>query len=346
MNWRILLRRNLRFHRRGNLAVILGIAVGTAALVGALLVGESLRGSLRERVERRLGGMESILTAHHPVTLETATVLHNRFGLLPLTIARGSIALVGTNGQPQRRVNEVTVIRGYFEWPDRLGYSYFLDERQPVSLALAAELGIRDTSKVILRMQTDAGIPRETAFGNKSSTDRRREHELKVRVMDPADPRNEFNPLALNGPNRSVLLDSRWGIKTYHNTLNFNTLLAQNYSPTSEELRQVLGLPDYGLRCTTLGNPTSIQLLNDSLFLPRLGVEAAIRAPRNRPTSAPNPRSFISRTRSPMARMRFRTPSSRLSIRRRPRRSGRFLIRKNRRWLMTKSCSPIGASRR
>src|SRR5947208_6348692 len=52
-----LLRRNLVFHRRGNLAVLLGVAVGTAVLTGALLVADSLRGSLRERALRQLGGV-------------------------------------------------------------------------------------------------------------------------------------------------------------------------------------------------------------------------------------------------------------------------------------------------
>ena len=39
----------------GNLAVLLGVAVGTAVLTGALLVGDSLRGSLRDRALRQLG---------------------------------------------------------------------------------------------------------------------------------------------------------------------------------------------------------------------------------------------------------------------------------------------------
>ena len=39
--------RNLAYHWRGNLAVLLGVAVGSAVLTGALLVGDSLRGSLR-----------------------------------------------------------------------------------------------------------------------------------------------------------------------------------------------------------------------------------------------------------------------------------------------------------
>ena len=51
--------RNLVYHWRGNLAVMLGVAVGSAVLTGALLVGDSLRGSLRARVERQLGGIDS-----------------------------------------------------------------------------------------------------------------------------------------------------------------------------------------------------------------------------------------------------------------------------------------------
>lgn len=56
-----LLRRNFRFHRRGNFAVFLGVAVGTAVLTGALLVGDSLQGSLRDLTERRLGWVDQVM---------------------------------------------------------------------------------------------------------------------------------------------------------------------------------------------------------------------------------------------------------------------------------------------
>src|SRR6476619_4300690 len=51
--------RNLTHHWRGNLAVLLGVAVGAAVLTGALFVGDSLRGSLRDRAVRQLNGVES-----------------------------------------------------------------------------------------------------------------------------------------------------------------------------------------------------------------------------------------------------------------------------------------------
>src|SRR5260370_634822 len=58
-----LLLRNLFYHWRGNLAVLLGVAVGTAVLTGALLVGASLRGSLRDRVLQQLGWVVHALVA-------------------------------------------------------------------------------------------------------------------------------------------------------------------------------------------------------------------------------------------------------------------------------------------
>src|SRR5258705_5755048 len=63
MTFSRLLRRSLAFHRRANLAVLLGVAVGTAVLTGALLIGDSQRGSLRELALRRLGWVDQALTA-------------------------------------------------------------------------------------------------------------------------------------------------------------------------------------------------------------------------------------------------------------------------------------------
>ncbi len=63
MTFRTLLLRSLRFHWRAHLGVLLGAAVGSAALIGALVVGDSVRGSLREMAMRRLGPINAALDA-------------------------------------------------------------------------------------------------------------------------------------------------------------------------------------------------------------------------------------------------------------------------------------------
>ena len=58
MTFRTLITRSLRFHWRAHLGVLLGAAVGSAALIGALVVGDSVRLSLRELALQRLGNVE------------------------------------------------------------------------------------------------------------------------------------------------------------------------------------------------------------------------------------------------------------------------------------------------
>jgi hypothetical protein len=53
-----LLASSLRLHGRIHLAVALGVAAATAVLTGALLVGDSVRGSLRHLALDRLGNIE------------------------------------------------------------------------------------------------------------------------------------------------------------------------------------------------------------------------------------------------------------------------------------------------
>ncbi len=50
-----LILRSLRFHARAHLGTLLGAAIGAAILIGALLVGDSVRASLREMALMRLG---------------------------------------------------------------------------------------------------------------------------------------------------------------------------------------------------------------------------------------------------------------------------------------------------
>src|SRR6266404_3051810 len=111
-----LLGRNLHYHRRGNLAVFLGIALGSAVLTGALLVGDSLRGSLRELTLDRLGWVEEAMVPGRFFRAQLATDL-------PLERHCAAILLSGSASQgvdeKARHVGGVTVlgVDASF-WPD------------------------------------------------------------------------------------------------------------------------------------------------------------------------------------------------------------------------------------
>src|SRR5438128_3245969 len=55
--------RNLAYFWRTNTAVVLGVATAVAVLAGALIVGDSVRASLRDLVLSRLGKTEAVVTS-------------------------------------------------------------------------------------------------------------------------------------------------------------------------------------------------------------------------------------------------------------------------------------------
>ena len=65
MNHWQFVRRSLIHYWRTNLAVALGVAAATAVLTGALLIGDSMRGSLRDLTLGRLGFIDELLVTQH-----------------------------------------------------------------------------------------------------------------------------------------------------------------------------------------------------------------------------------------------------------------------------------------
>ena len=81
--------------------MLLGAAVGAAVLGGALLVGDSLRGSLHERTERQLGNVDNVLVASRFLREDLP-------GELPGAV-RGALLLQGTVRAGEQRIGKVTV---------------------------------------------------------------------------------------------------------------------------------------------------------------------------------------------------------------------------------------------
>src|SRR5206468_9202443 len=112
---------NLTGHWRGNLAVLLGVAVATAVLTGALLVGDSLRGSLRDLTLRQLGWVDHVLISQHFIREDLADQLGTE-NACPAILLQGSAnsslpALTqpgspvgGASGHPAVHVGRVTIL--------------------------------------------------------------------------------------------------------------------------------------------------------------------------------------------------------------------------------------------
>ena len=77
------MRRSLTDYWRTHLAVLFGAATTTAVLTGALIVGDSLRGSLRDLTLDRLGSVEWAIVAERPFRQSLADDLGRDPGVGP-----------------------------------------------------------------------------------------------------------------------------------------------------------------------------------------------------------------------------------------------------------------------
>src|SRR5690349_19221698 len=87
----LLLIRNLLYFRWANLALVAGMAVATAVLTGALMVGYSVRGSLRELAQERLGKVDHALVATRffEQSLAQRIATPGKTAVVPAVILRG-----------------------------------------------------------------------------------------------------------------------------------------------------------------------------------------------------------------------------------------------------------------
>jgi ABC-type antimicrobial peptide transport system permease subunit len=202
-----LLARNLLYHWRGNLAVLLGVAVGAAVLTGALLVGDALRGSLRDLALQRLGWVDQAMIATRFVRSDLAKDLPAS-RVAPAILLRATAA--NRDGKAVRGVTLMGV-DARFGLPEReKGFRDGGSSSVALSPNLARDLGVGVGDEVSFRVQKPGEVPRESLLGQRDDEDAVSVLRLRVaEVLSPDElgarfslqpspeaPRNAFVPLA------------------------------------------------------------------------------------------------------------------------------------------------------
>jgi ABC-type antimicrobial peptide transport system permease subunit len=177
--WRYILA-SLRQYRRIHLAVAAGVAIAAAVITGALLVGDSMRGSLRTLALEGLGRVDSVLIAEHPFRaaladewLETSGMPSEIDAAVPLLLAQGAAVATGEDGQARRAAQLEVIGAPPPFWmldsdaaaPPKLG-------RRDVALTatVATELDVAVGDAILLRLPLSGSIPADSTLGEKEQT--------------------------------------------------------------------------------------------------------------------------------------------------------------------------------
>lgn len=212
--WQFLLR-SLAFHWRMHLAVALGVAAATAVLTGALLVGDSVRGSLKHLALDRLGKIDQALITDRFFRQEMAAEFSKKrpgSQVAPAILFPAVTAERGAADGRRRAAGVMLVGCDDAFW--QLGSETTQPKKSPgrgeivLNAALAAELEAQVGDQVIIRLPKSDQIPADSALGKKQ--DRLTSlADLKVVEIIPTESLGRFSlqPMQTSPRNAYVALE-------------------------------------------------------------------------------------------------------------------------------------------
>ena len=276
--WQIALK-SFTYYFRTNLAIALGVAAATAVLTGALIVGDSMRQSLRELTLERLGKIDEMLVSDGffrqslADELKQSDAFKSNYSDVTSAIMFPGGTVESRDNDEVRRAGQVTVLGiedefWSFDNLNSFSKKSFDDKSVVINQALADDLAISiedvksGDAKVTVRIPKQNQLPADSALGRKTDLIESIV-DLKVAQIIPTEGLGRFgmhptqtDPLNVYLP-ISVLQDSleRTVLKHKSDPAQANVLMisSNGSSPpdakVTTELRNQIRptLEDYGL---------------------------------------------------------------------------------------------------
>lgn len=209
--------KNLRYYWRTNIAVVLGVVAGTAVIGGALVVGDSVRESLRRMSLDRLGDIDHVIHAPRFFREELVDEIAKsdaftaRFeSAAPALLMQGSIEY-DEFGDVQRanRISIYGLDERLWELTQHGEVERPVDREVVLSHRVAEQLNVREGSEVSMWLELPSNIPRDSILGERDELSK--EIVLTVKTILPEDMglgRLDLNPNQQLPLNAYASLDS------------------------------------------------------------------------------------------------------------------------------------------
>ncbi|HEX5965748.1 MAG TPA: FtsX-like permease family protein [Pyrinomonadaceae bacterium] len=237
--------------------VVLGVATAVAVLAGALLIGASVRGSLRDLVSQRLGNTDHIVTSPGFFREQLATEL----GGAPIIALEGVVE----HESSHRRAGGVKVYAvderfWQFHGMGKAALGAPQAREVLISEGLANELGTQTDDSLLLRLEKPSDIPLESLHSRKD--DPGKTIRLNRVFTVPRDQLGEFSLQPQQGVVRAIFVSLKFLQKELEQEQKINTILVAqqpSISDTQTLLRDKATLEDLGLKLRTLNDSLSLE---------------------------------------------------------------------------------------
>ncbi|MEO7297737.1 MAG: ABC transporter permease [Verrucomicrobiota bacterium] len=300
MSFWTLIFRGLRFHARSHFGTLLGATIGSAILIGALAVGDSVRESLREMALGRLGKTEFALTS------DDRFFRAKLAGDLSTTNFQTAAALqlLGTaaNEEGSSRANHVQILgveNNFWKLATRNPNLLFTDENIVLNESLAAQLNAKAGETILLRVPRPSLLSRDAPISPQQDISTAFRLTIAAVLSDnelgnfnlrasQIPPQNAFvslsflqTKLGLDGK-ANLLLARSAGLST-REFAREKAARGHERSPSDElqkSYREKFQLADAELELRTLTNQNVLELRSARVFLDSPIVQAAVAASR------------------------------------------------------------------
>jgi putative ABC transport system permease protein len=251
-----LLKRSLTYYWQTNLVVVLGVAVAVSVLAGALLIGESVRGSLRDLSTRRLGKTDDLISSANFFREQLAVDLGTT---CPLIAMRG----VAVYESSKRRAGDVKVYgvdERFWKFNGVEGVAAPQNGEALVSESLASELGSSPGGSLLLRLEKPSDIPIESLHGRKE--DPGKTIRLKVARVLGGESLGEFSLQPQQDAVRAVFVSLSFLQKELEQEGRVNTILVSGAQQQSIAalLKNKATLGDLGLKLRVINDQHSVSV--------------------------------------------------------------------------------------
>jgi putative ABC transport system permease protein len=272
--------RSLTYYWRSNIAVVLGVATAVAVLAGALLVGDSVRGSLRDLFAERLGKTDEVVSSMGFFREKLVDDIQGdpRFagsygGACPLIVLNGIIGKQNS-GQRASGVQVYGVDDRFWAFHRLQGQVKTLTDRDVLlSPGLAGELGSQAGDTLLLRIEKPTAIPAGSLLGRKD--DLGRTIRLTFRETLPASRLGGFSVRPGQGEVRAMFVSLSRLQKDLEQAARINLILVKEdekhggtgAAASAALMREIVnndcGLEDLGVKVRVLDGQRGIALESD-----------------------------------------------------------------------------------
>lgn len=252
-----LLKRGLAYYWQTNLVVVLGVAIAVAVLAGALLIGASVRGSLRDLVSQRLGNTDHIVSSTGFVREQLAAEL----GGVPVIVLDGVVEHEASHRRAGGvRVYGVDTQFWQFHGLGKVALGAPQGREVLISEGLANELGTQTDDSLLLRLEKPSEIPLESLHGRKD--DPGKTIRLSRVFSLSRDDMGEFSLQPQQGVVRAMFVSLRLLQRELDQQEKINTILLgkqPSIDDTRALLREKATLEDLGLKLRQLDGSLSLE---------------------------------------------------------------------------------------